>query len=132
MTTLVLPSGFKPSGLWKKRGHGFGARLRSLTAWAAPVEQPREHPGRPVGKPEGTYVLDLVALKKVILLCWKCQPKFNHGKANYYKDGRFPHVIGKCDGCRDIMNHQTRIYIHESFLGEPGGNTKAGQCWTPI
>lgn len=126
--SLYLPPGIKPSGMWKKRGEKF----RKKASWNKPAAQPREHAGRKYGKPEGGYVTDLASLKKAIILCWRCQPKFDHKRYHYYKDERFPHVVGKCDGCRQIFNHSTRLYIHESYLSDSGGRTRSGQCWTPM
>ncbi|KPK68175.1 hypothetical protein AMJ82_08925 [candidate division TA06 bacterium SM23_40] len=135
-TQLILPSTIKPSPNWRKRAGQFAMRLskngRSVWRQTKPKNAPREHPGRRIGKPEGTYIMDLVALRKAILLCWRCQPRFNHKRANYYKDERFPYVVGRCDGCRRFMSHQAKLYIHESFLGDPGGRLRAGQCWTPL
>lgn len=132
MTSLLLPSSIRPSAVWKKRGQSFWNDVRQKASWNKPEAQPREHPGKKNGLPTGGWIDDLSALRKAIILCWRCQPKFDHKRANYYKDERFPHVVGKCDGCREYMNHQTKLYIHESFLGEPGGRTKAGQSWTPL
>lgn len=134
MTSLLLPSTIKPSSIWKRRGRSFWDDARKKFSWRSDADkrQVREHPGAKYGKPKGGWIDDLAALRKTIILCWRCQPKFDHKKANYYKDGRFPYVIGRCDGCRTWMNHETKLYIHESFLGEPGGRTRAGQCWTPM
>jgi len=115
---LYLPKGVKPSSKWTKR--------------PKPAVQPVEHPGKKPGAVTGSWIHDLVALRKAIILCWRCQPKFDHKRARYYKDERFPHVIGRCDGCKEHMNHSTKLYIHESFLGGPGGQTKSGQVWTPL
>lgn len=128
MANLLLPKGYKPSALWKKRAPKF----RKKASWNKPAQQPQEHPGRKYGMPEGGYVTDLAALRKTIILCWRCQPKFDHKRHNYYKDEKFPHVVGKCDGCRQVMNHSTKLYIHESYLSDPGGRTRSGQCWTPM
>lgn len=132
MTSLLLPPAIRPSSIWKKRGRSFWNDAAKKASWRQPESKPQEHPGKKYGKPVGGWIDDLVALKKAIILCWRCQPKFDHKRSNYYKDGRFPYVVGRCDGCREMMNHQTKLYIHESFLGEPGGRTKAGQCWTPM
>lgn len=132
MTSIILPSTIKPSSIWKKRGQAFWQDVKEKASWITPKQKPREHPGRKFGAVTGGWVADLVARRKAIILCWRCQPKFDHKRANYYKDGRFPYVIGRCDGCRENMNHQTKLYIHESFLGEPGGRTMAGQSWTPM
>ena len=132
VTQLFLPRGFKPSGLWKKRGQKFKDEVKQATRWLMPGDEPAIHPGKKFGATVGGWIDDLVSHKKVIILCWRCQPKFNHKRSHYYKDERFPTVIGKCDGCREIMNRDTKLYIHESCLGDPGGNTKAGQSWTPM
>ena len=134
---LILPSTIRPSSNWKKRAGQFAMRLsknRRQSVWREDAARvgPREAPGRKMGKPHGTHILDLVALEKVILLCWKHQPCFDHKRANYYKDRRFPHIVGKCDACKNFMSNETKLYIHESFLGEPGGRTKPGQVWTPL
>ncbi len=132
---FFLPASMKPSGLWKKRGERVRLNLMNHSSWgdaALRKPEPREHPGRKFGKVEGAWIDDLAARRKALIFCWKCQPKFDHKKANYYKDRRFPHVVGKCDGCRTIMNHETKIYIHESFLGDPDGNSRAGHSWTPM
>lgn len=132
MVSLLLPAAIRPSNIWKKRGRPFWNDMEKKASWRTPASQPIEHAGKKYGKPVSGWIDDLASLRKAIILCWRCQPKFDHKRAHYYKDGRFPHVIGKCDGCREHMNHQTKLYIHESFLGEPGGRTKAGQCWTPL
>lgn len=134
MTKLFLPSSIRPSGIWKKRGKPFWDDAKAKFSWRsdASERQPVEHAGAKYGQPKGSWIDDLAALKKAIILCWRCQPKFDHKRAKYYKDGRFPYVIGRCDGCRRWMNHETKLYIHESFLGEPDGRLKAGQSWTPM
>lgn len=134
MVCLLLPKSIRPSNIWKKRGKPFWKDASNKVSWRndAGSRQPLEHPGRKVGHPEGSYVSDLAERKKAIILCWRCQPRFDYKRAHYYKDERFPYVVGRCDGCREFMNHQAKLYIHESFLGEPGGRTKSGQCWTPM
>ncbi len=132
MTTLLLPAGFKPSNIWKSMGHKFRVKLAAQSAWRVPKSPPKEHPGKKFGQVEGAWIDDLVSTKKVIILCWKCQNKFDHKRSHYYKDRRFPHVVAKCDGCRTFMNSETKLYIHESFLGDPDGNSKAGHSWTPM
>ena len=131
MVSLFLPNTIQPSGIWQRRSNQARAALRKVASWRTPESQPREHPGRKFGATAAGWVFDLVARRKVLILCWRCQPKFDHKRSRYYKDGRFPYVIGKCDGCREHVN-QAKLYIHESFLGEPGGRTMAGQVWTPL
>lgn len=134
MTKLFLPSSIRPSAIWKKRAKPFWDDAKAKFSWRedAPQCQLMEHPGAKYGQPKGSWIDDLTSRRKMLLLCWRCQPKFDHKKAHYYKDGRFPYAVGECDGCRTWMNHEAKLYIHESFLGEPSGLLRAGQCWTPM
>lgn len=61
-----------------------------------------EDPGRKRGKPSGSYIDDLVALKKAVILCSGCLHKFNAKKVGYKKPERFSVVRGKCDDCREF------------------------------
>lgn len=85
-------------------------------------------PGRRAGTPHGTYVSDLTELKKTLLLCTFCQPKFDPRRANYYIDRRFARfgANGPCDACRKHCEGG-QLYFHESLVG-----TKSGQCVTPV
>lgn len=61
-------------------------------------------PGRPRGKPAGSWVDELASLGKAICLCFKCQRKFNH-KAHGYQRRRFitsnmTTITSDCDGCK--------------------------------
>lgn len=87
-------------------------------------------PGRRMGKPHGTYIDDLVELRKVIVLCWRCQPRFYYKRGDYYKDELYTHVVGDCDACK-TFDPRAQIYIPEERLCEPGGKLRPGQCWTP-
>ncbi len=91
---------------------------------------PIEYPGRNVGKPAGSHIDELASQRMTLVLCWACQPKFSHKRHHYYKDQKFPFVRGKCDGCRK-HSERAKIYLHESFLTDPGGRTTSGQIWTP-
>lgn len=84
-----------------KLGEGFSRRerLRAL-----------EHPGRRSDgvQTAATWITDLMALRKAILLCSFCRPKFNprkHGYRKFYSpdwtgktDGYMSN--GRCDGCK--------------------------------
>jgi len=83
-----------------------------------------EFAGRNVGKPEGTFVTDEAEQQKGILLCWKCDHKFNPSAYHYYKTKEF-RVQGRCDGCREHTPN-VNFYIYEGLLGR-----KSGQCWMP-
>lgn len=89
-----------------------------------------EAPGREMGKPHGTYISDMVELRKTILLCWRCKPKFFYKRALYYKDEVFPHASGRCDAC-DRYDNRGQLYLPEEALSDPGGMLRPGQCWTP-
>ena len=86
----------------------------------------REHPGRPYGKPHGTWVTDIAAGKQGVVLCSKCVHKFDPNQYNYYRTREFS-ILGRCDGCREFAQvGDATFFIHESLLGR-----KHGQCWTP-
>lgn len=61
-------------------------------------------PGRPDLITPGGYIYDLAALKKAILLCWKCSRKFNYQSVGYEKVEPvipgYNYVISTCDGCK--------------------------------
>ena len=69
-----------------------------------------EDPGRRKGKPSGSYIDELVSLKKAVILCSNCLHKFNAKKAAYEKPMRFSVVRGKCDDCREF-NFGT-LFLH--------------------
>lgn len=125
MTSLVLPR--RLAGAARSRGH----RVRDLPGRGRAVPRPVEHPGRPARQSAGSWLDDLTALHKTVTLCWHCAPKFQHKRAGYYKDGRFPFVWARCDDCRR-HNSQTHIYIHESLLASPSGLVTSGVVWTPV
>jgi hypothetical protein len=89
-----------------------------------------EAPGRPRKTSISAWVDDLSALHKALTFCSGCRQKFNHKLAGYYQDRKLPFCIARCDGCNEHAN-RAQLYIHESYLTEPGGKTRHGQCWTP-
>lgn len=72
-------------------------------------------PGRPSGLPRGSWISDLVSLKKAITLCQHCMPKFDH-KANHYSPRTItpshPFVTAECDGCGSAFA-RCKLYRHE-------------------
>ena len=88
----------------------------------------REHPGRnaSAGQTAASWISDLVALKKFIILCDFCRTKFNNRKNHYRRffqpdytgktDGYA--VNGRCDACKQLTvnvgNGVGTGYIHES------------------
>ena len=74
-----------------------------------------EYQGRRKGSIAGSHIDSLVALKKAIILCWKCRRKFNAKAVGYYKPGRIPYVrASRCDGCRELPP-QAELFIHKSM-----------------
>jgi len=106
------------------------ANAKKAVGTINPRVQLKEHPGRPHGMPHGSWVWDLTCLRKVVLLCFACQHKFDHKRNDYYMDGRHPFCTARCDGCRRLG--QAKMYIHNSALAEPGGRLMSGQVVTPV
>ena len=79
-----------------------------------------ESPGRKIGKPHGSYIDDLAALKKAIVLCEFCVGKFNAKKNHYYRQREYPSVRGDCDACKQYSGRAS-LFIHES---------QVQNCWT--
>jgi len=60
-------------------------------------------PGRRKGKPAGSHIDDLVALRKAIVLCWRHVHLFNPDPYQYTRvrvNGENIGVTGDCDHCR--------------------------------
>lgn len=90
-----------------------------------------EHPGRPMGRPVGTWVDDLVQLRKTLVFCELCQHRFSERNASYYKDTRYGNCVhSKCDGCKE-HTARGRLYLPEERLVEFSGMSKPGQVWHP-
>lgn len=82
--------------------------------------------GRKLGKPKGTYLDDLVQLKKAIVLCELCWRQFDRmaKRVHYFHENRIP-VGGKCDSCRsfDPAGH---LFMPEQHLF-----TRGQGSWVP-
>ena len=84
---------------YSKLGEGFSAREK-LAA--------QLHPGRSKWQSPASWILDLVSLRKPVLLCSFCRSKFNPRHFNYRKFYMTDHTgttdgfvaNGKCDACR--------------------------------
>lgn len=77
--------------------------------------------GRRVGAVVGSYVSDLAALRKTIMLCALCVHRFNPRRYQYEPWRRDLYAVAACDDCR-ATTHGTRIFIHESLhqdVGDP-------------
>ena len=66
------------------------------------VLKSQEDPGRKKGKPSGSYIDDLVSLKKAVILCDGCLHKFNAERSGYKKPSKYSVVRAKCDDCREF------------------------------
>ncbi len=58
-----------------------------------------EAKGRHVGKPVGSYVIDLADLKKTIALCSGCVSGFDPKAHHYTQHNSIPRFRGDCDAC---------------------------------
>lgn len=78
-----------------------------------------EDKGRPVGKPKGSHLDDLIALRKAVLLCRLCAPQLVKvaRKYQYREDPKMPVVRASCDCCRE-HDDQARCFLHESLIPE--------------
>lgn len=84
----------------------------------------RESPGRPNGKPHGSYIDGLACQRQTIWLCFKCHSRFNYRAYGYSR--KEYSVIGSCDACRDL-NYQNRLFVHDSFFVEKGSHVHHGK-----
>ncbi len=69
--------------------------------------------GRAPGRLPGGHVGDLADLKKALILCAGCLPKFNHIEAGYTRKPNLPVVSGRCDGCTQIKP-RAHLLVHHS------------------
>ena len=74
--------------------------------------------GAPTRVSAGSWIDDLTALKKCIMLCWKCEKKFKNYKKYGYERKKFicpgqQLAIGTCDGCKDRMT-MCRMFLSKS------------------
>ena len=74
-------------------------------------------PGRPSRQLAGTYIGDLVALRKAIALCWGCLKKWRPSAVGYMNKRNIPIVRGNCDGCGERFDGM-RLFVHHSVAKE--------------
>ena len=72
-----------------------------------------QSPGRAPGRLPGGHVGDRADLKKALILCADCLPKFNHIEAGYTRKPNLPVVSGRCDGCTQF-NPRAHLLVHHS------------------
>jgi len=91
---------------------------------------PKFAPGRPVGKPAGSYIDGLVANANAIVLCELCHHKFDYKLNHYHRATEFGTVAGKCDDCRE-PSFDAFLFINEKYLTDPGGRSNSSHTWIP-
>lgn len=69
-------------------------------------------PGRRSGRLPGGHVADRADLKKAILLCRDCLPKFNSTRAGYVTKRNLPFASGRCDGCQHFVPRGNLLVHH--------------------
>jgi hypothetical protein len=65
------------------------------------------------GTVRGSWLSDLAALKKAVMLCWQCQPKWKpekHGYARRMVGPGYREARGECDGC-GAANELCAMYL---------------------
>lgn len=75
----------------------------------------RAHTGRRPGTTSGSYVSDLAALRKCIILCPSCVPKFNGTAKGYIIPHNLPKAQGRCDGCKEFHPLNV-VHMHHENL----------------
>jgi hypothetical protein len=73
------------------------------------------HTGKKSGQLGGSYISDLVSLKKCITLCVGCSRKFSAASNGYVTDRSIPKCSASCDGCKD-MGHDRNVYVHHQNM----------------
>ncbi len=69
--------------------------------------------GRAPGRLPGGHVGDLADLRKALIFCDVCLPKFNAIRSGYAKKRSMPVVAGRCDGCK-TFNPRAHLLIHQT------------------
>lgn len=74
-----------------------------------------EDQGRTARTLAGSHIADLVSLKKTILLCSACSPKFNSARNGYVTNRTMPLCVAKCDGCKEPGSDR-HVYLHHQNM----------------
>ena len=85
--------------------------------------------GRRIGKPHGSYIADLVSLRKWITLCQKCAHKFDARANRYFPEVNIPaNVI--CDACGD-MELQGHLFVPPEYIEGKNVTWQPRNAWQP-
>ena len=75
-------------------------------------------PGKSKGTLGGSLVSDMSEMEKTLIMCGKCQHKFDYKRQGYYSVWRYENqpVTGECDICLvRITGSDGRIFIHDNM-----------------
>lgn len=75
----------------------------------------QEHRGRPARTLAGSHVSDLVSLRKSVILCSTCLPKFNARAVGYVTSPNIPLCGARCDGCKE-NGMERRLFLHHQHM----------------
>ena len=64
----------------------------------------------------GSHLSDLCALRKCVMLCSRCEHKFDAKRARYRRKHFLSGLIGECDGCGEKGTHCAAFVHEESTL----------------
>lgn len=79
----------------------------------------QKYTGRRPGRLPGGHIADLADLRKGIILCRDCVPKFNSSRSGYVYKPDMPTVRGDCDGCKEFTVNG-RFLVHHSLANLVG------------
>lgn len=74
-----------------------------------------EDRGRPARTLAGSHIADLVHLRKTVILCDLCRPKFDNRAVGYVTNPKIPMCSARCDGCKD-QGMDRRLFLHHQNL----------------
>jgi len=74
-----------------------------------------EDKGRPARTLAGSHIADLVHLRKGIMLCSTCLPKWNPKSVGYITAPTVPMCGGRCDGCKE-NGMDRRMFLHHQHM----------------
>ncbi len=91
------------------------AVLKGKDYWTGPRRLlASKSPGRRPGRLPGGHIADLGDLRKAIILCQFCLPKFNSTAAGYVTKSNLPFVRGNCDGCGN-PTERGHLLVHHTL-----------------
>jgi hypothetical protein len=89
--------------------------LIKRTFTKADLDKAQEHPSRRRGKPHCSYGIDLVDLRKCVILCPACNSKFDWKRQRFRKEKELPYVVSKCDACKTSDSYCSMYIADETY-----------------